>query len=157
MFDTSVIAQFEIFIQLFLAVVLGGLVGIERSLVHKTAGLRTFALVSLGSAAFTIVSQLAFANGQYVGFDPSRIASQIVVGIGFLAGGVIIFSNNRLQGLTTSAGIWVSAAIGLAVGVKLYALAAFVTILTLCIFGLFYAIEQRLVERMSKKVPHDPS
>ena len=143
--------------QLLLAVILGGLVGVERSLVHKTAGLRTFALVSLGSAAFAIISQTAFGGGEFAAFDPSRVASQIVVGIGFLAGGVIIFSNNHLQGLTTSAGIWVSAAIGLAVGVKLYTLAVFIAVLTLLVFGIFQAIEQRLVDRIGKKVPHDPS
>jgi putative Mg2+ transporter-C (MgtC) family protein len=78
-------------------------------------------------------------------FDPSRIASQIIVGVGFLAGGLIIFHKDHLQGLTTSAGLWVAAGIGMAVGFKLYAIAIFVTVLTLLIFGLFWQIEQKIV------------
>src|SRR3989344_4948720 len=107
----------EIFGQLLLAVFLGAAIGIERELARKTAGMRTFALVAMGAALFSIISKFAFTEFWGVpGFDPSRIASQVVVGIGFLGAGIIIFKESRLQGLTTAAGLWVSAAIGMAVG-----------------------------------------
>ncbi len=136
----------EIFGQLALAVLLGSLLGIERTLAHRLAGFRTFAMVALGSCLFVVISDIAFTMfGSSGGFDPSRIASQVVVGIGFLAGGSIIFNKEHLQGLTTSAGLWVAAGIGMAVGFKLYAIAAFVTILTLIIFGVFWRIERRFL------------
>lgn len=138
--------QIEIIAQLVLAVALGSCVGIERTLAHRLAGFRTFALVSLGACAFTVISQISFM--MYAGqtaFDPSRIASQIVVGIGFLAGGVIVFSKDQVHGLTTSAGLWVAAAIGMAVGFKLYLIAGVMTLLTILIFGLFWQLERKIV------------
>lgn len=146
-------ASKEVIAQLSLAVLFGGLIGIERTLAHRIAGFRTFAMVSLGACLFTIISNLAMTlYGGSSAFDPSRIVSQIVVGVGFLAGGTIIFTKEHLQGLTTSAGLWVSAGIGVAVGMGLYAIAGFVTLLTILIFGLFWQIEQRLVKK-----PHDHS
>jgi len=141
----------SLFIQLLLAVLLGGLVGIERNLAHKTAGLKTFALVSLGSAVFVIISEMIFNQlSAGVNFDPSRIAGQIIVGIGFLAGGMIIFNNNKVENLTTSAGIWVAAGIGMAVGFKFYVLAVLTTILTLIIFILFVTVEKSIEEIKEK-------
>jgi putative Mg2+ transporter-C (MgtC) family protein len=87
---------------------------------------------------------VAFAGNE--AFDPARIASQIVVGVGFLAGGLIVFNKDQLHGLTTGAGLWVAAAIGMAVGFNFYAIAVFVTVLTLLIFGLFWQIEQKIVQ-----------
>lgn len=140
--------QFDVFLQLIIAVILGGLIGIERTLAHRIAGFRTFAMVSLGACLFTAISNLALAGFSASGaVDPSRIISQVVVGIGFLAGGSIIFTKEHLQGLTTSAGLWVAAAIGVAVGMKFYAIAALVTFLTIIIFGLFWRVEQRIVKR----------
>jgi len=136
----------EIFKQLLVAVLLGSVIGIERSLAHRLAGFRTFALIALGSCLFIVISdELAATLGSHVGFDPSRIASQIVVGLGFLAGGVVVFNHQKLQGLTTGAGMWVSGAIGVAVGFKMYAIAVFVTILTLIIFGIFWRIEKKFL------------
>lgn len=136
----------EIFGQLLLAVLLGSIIGIERSLAHRLAGFRTFALVALGSSLFIVISDSVAATlGDAAGFDPSRIASQIVVGLGFLAGGVIVFNHQRLQGITTGAGMWVSGAIGVAVGFKLYAVAVFVAALTLVIFGVFWRIEKKFL------------
>lgn len=138
-----------VFWQLFLAVVLGGAIGIERELAHKTAGLRTFALVSMGSALFAIISKYAFTEFWGVpGFDPSRIASQVVVGIGFIGAGLIFLKQNQIQGLTTAAGLWVSAAIGLAVGFQLYTIAIFATILTIVILLVLWLVEHRLIERV---------
>src|SRR3989304_1086875 len=105
----------EIFWQLTLAVLLGAAIGLERQLARKTAGMRTFALVSVGAALFSIISKYAFREFWGLpGFDPSRIASQVVVGIGFLGAGLIILRQDKIQGLTTAAGLWVSAAIGMA-------------------------------------------
>lgn len=140
--------QVEILGQLVLAVALGSVIGIERTLAHRLAGFRTFALVSLGACVFTVISNVAFAMfGEHTAFDPSRIASQIVVGIGFLAGGLIVLNKDQVHGLTTSAGLWVAAGIGMAVGFKLYLMAVCVTLLTLLIFGIFWQLEQKIVTR----------
>lgn len=140
--------------QLVLAAFLGGFIGLERFLARRVAGMRTYALVSLGSALFSILSKTAFQ--EFLGissFDPSRIASQVVVGIGFLGAGVIIFHKSKLQGFTTAAGLWVAAAIGMSVGYKLYALALFTTILVILILTVFWHIE----ERLRKKFPRESS
>lgn len=135
--------------QLFLAAVLGTVVGIERELAGKTAGMRTYALVSLGSALFSLMSVLAFKEfiGS-TGFDPSRVASQIVVGVGFIGAGVIIFNKERVQGITTAAGLWVAAAIGMAVAYKFYVVAVFATLLTLFIFVIWWHIERYLEKKL---------
>ena len=136
----------EVIGQLLLAVLLGSIIGIERTLAHRLAGFRTFALVALGACVFTVVSNIAFESfGPASAFDPSRIASQIVVGVGFLAGGLIVFNKDQVHGLTTSAGLWVAAAIGMAVGFKLYLIAIAVAILTVLVFGLFWQLEQKIV------------
>jgi len=103
--------------RLLLAVVLGILVGTEREMVHKPAGLRTHALVSLGACLFTVVSIYHF------NMDPARIAAGIVAGIGFIGAGSIIAEKGHVQGVTTAASLWCVAAIGLAVGVGAYVLA----------------------------------
>src|SRR3989344_4048948 len=113
-------ATLGIFGQLALATLLGALIGIERELARKTAGMRTFALVSLGSALFTIISQIAFVSFVGSSFDPSRIASQVVVGIGFIGAGMIVLDKSHVRGLTTAAGLWVSADVGMAVAYKFY-------------------------------------
>ncbi|MFH1425883.1 MAG: MgtC/SapB family protein [Candidatus Kerfeldbacteria bacterium] len=122
--------QFVIIIQMLLAGILGGLIGFERRAEHKEAGIRTHALVTIGSALFTGIS--LHALNSYAGFDNvdiSRIMAQIVVGIGFLGAGIIIFTGERVHGLTTAAGIWVSSAIGMAVGVQWYWVAVIGTVI----------------------------
>src|SRR3989344_7044505 len=99
--------------RLTLAVILGMSIGFEREYRRKAAGLRTYTLVALGAALFTILSFQAFPG---VPFDPSRIASQVVVGIGFIGAGIIFLRGDRIEGLTTAAGLWVTAAIGMAIG-----------------------------------------
>lgn len=113
-----------------LAIILGGILGWQRENWGKSAGPRTYALVAGGSALFTILSVNAF------GSDISRIASQIVVGIGFLGAGTILHKENRVEGLTTAAGLWMVAAIGMAVGVRYYILSVVVSLLVLVIFML---------------------
>lgn len=140
----------QIFFQLILAAFLGGLVGLEREYNRKEAGLRTYSLVSLGAALFTIISfQMVnpYLGRSETNFDPSRIVGQIVLGVGFLGAGLIIFRGSHIEGLTTAAGLWVVAAIGVAVGTKLYLLALFTSILTLAILSGLRIIEEKFLER----------
>ena len=120
--------ELDITLRLAVAMLLGGVIGFEREYRAKDAGFRTHFLVALGSALFCIVSQYGF------GFelkDSSRVAAQVVSGIGFLGAGTIIFQKNVIRGLTTAAGLWVTAAIGLACGTGMYAAAAVGTVLVL--------------------------
>jgi len=118
-----------------LAGVLGMAIGAEREHRHKSAGLRTYTLVSIGSALFTILSIYGFsADGGKIAYDPSRIASQIVVGIGFIGAGMVILRENKIEGLTTAAGIWTTASIGMAVSLGFYLIAIFTTALILLVF-----------------------
>ncbi|MEI6494841.1 MAG: MgtC/SapB family protein [bacterium] len=141
------------FLDLFVALILGGLIGVERTYAHKTAGIRTYALVSMGSALFVVVSRMI--DLQYIGLtnlDPLRVASQIVVGVGFLGAGLIILQDNKLKGLTTAAGLWVSAGVGMAAGFGLYSIALFSTILVWCVFTLFWYVEKLIpTEKGSKE------
>lgn len=135
----------EIIIRLAVAVGLGMLIGIERVFVHKEAGMKTHALVSLGAAVFVAVSEMiAFKYGSVSGFDPARIASQIVVGIGFLGAGSIILQGNRLLGLTTAGGLWVTAGIGMAAGFGFYNVAIITTVLVLVVLTMVNVLEQPL-------------
>ena len=145
--------QVQILFKLLLAAILGGLVGLEREYKRKEAGLRTYSLVSLGAALFTIisfeVSNLYLAkNG--VTFDPSRIVGQIVLGIGFLGAGLIIFRGFHIEGLTTAAGLWVVAAIGVAVATRLYLLAFFVSFLTILILAGLRFLEEKFFSKEEK-------
>ena len=115
--------------RLLLAVVLGILVGVEREIVHKPAGLRTHALVSLGACLFTVISI------DYFDVDPARIAAGIVTGIGFIGAGSIIAEKGHVQGITTAASLWCVAAVGLAVGVGAYVLAVVSSAL---VFGILW-------------------
>lgn len=138
---------------LALAFVLTAVVGLERHLHHKPAGLRTQVLVGVGSAAFTLVSAYGFGYvlGPEVRLDPSRIAAQIVSGVGFLGAGVIFFRRDVVQGLTTAATVWVSAAIGMAAGAGLPVVAVGVTGLHLAtVYGLT-ALADRLPTRESQR------
>ena len=118
----------EILLRSVVAMLLGGAIGIEREYRSKEAGFRTHFLVALGSALFCIVSQYGFNIDLK---DSSRVAAQVVSGIGFLGAGTIIFQKNVVRGLTTAAGLWVTAAIGLACGSGMYAAALIVTVLVI--------------------------
>ncbi|PIR57807.1 MAG: hypothetical protein COU71_02170 [Parcubacteria group bacterium CG10_big_fil_rev_8_21_14_0_10_38_31] len=143
--ELSLIQNLNIFLQLIVAALLGGVIGIERSVAHKTAGMRTYALVSMSASLFIIISNVV--TTQYIGitnFDPLRVASQVVVGIGFIGAGLIIFKRSKLRGLTTAAGLWMAAGIGMAVGYELYAIAVFVSALTIFIFTIMWIIEDKV-------------
>lgn len=141
--------QAEIFLQLILAVVLGSFIGLEREWRRKEAGMRTFALVCLGSALFTILALESFKlfGPNLSGFDPSRIIGQLVLGIGFLGAGLIIFKEKEkhVEGLTTAAGLWVTAAIGAAIGFQFYTIAVFAVLLALLTFSVMNWFEGKLL------------
>lgn len=142
----------EIYLRLFVALILGLILGVERFMAHKTAGMRTYTLISMGSALFIIISQLVVA--QFSGdanFDPNRIAAQIVAAAGFLGVGAIFHNNTRVSGVTTASGMWVAAGIGMASGFGLYQIALLSTGLTLFIFAVLWLIEVRLERYLIKK------
>ncbi|MNI03130.1 putative Mg(2+) transport ATPase [compost metagenome] len=121
--DPWVIDPLNISIRLFLALLLGGLIGFERELSSHPAGLRTHILVCVGSALIMLLSMYGFSdfvNEVNVRIDPSRLAAQVISGIGFLGAGTIIFNGRSITGLTTAASLWVVAAIGLAAGAGFY-------------------------------------
>ena len=120
--------QLELVGRIILAFILGGVIGFERERVQRPAGLRTHMLVAVGSAAFTIASAYAF-TGLGTQHDPTRIAAQIVTGVGFLGAGTIFRTPSTIRGLTTAASIWLVAAIGLLTGAGLYLLAVLATLL----------------------------
>jgi putative Mg2+ transporter-C (MgtC) family protein len=136
LFDLPTLRWPEVLLRLALAAVFGAAIGIERELREREAGLRTHLLVSVGSALFTIVGAYGFREflvngGSVVRADPTRIAAQIVTGIGFLGAGAIIRQGLSVRGLTTSATLWVVAAIGLASGAGYYSAAAISTVLVI--------------------------
>jgi putative Mg2+ transporter-C (MgtC) family protein len=128
--------ELEFLMRIFCAALLGGLIGLEREYRAKEAGFRTHFLVALGSAVFMIVSAYGFTDAltnDLQRWDLSRVAAQVVSGIGFIGAGTIIFrkSENMVSGLTTAAGLWVTAAIGLACGGGMYILAFGSTVMVL--------------------------
>jgi putative Mg2+ transporter-C (MgtC) family protein len=147
-------------LRLGLALLLGALVGFERERGERAAGLRTHALVALGSCLVMIVSAFGFADilgTRNVVLDPSRIAAQVVSGIGFIGAGTILLRKEIVKGLTTAAAIWVVAAIGLACGAGLLLEAILTTIFTIAVLTLLQPLRQRLrrspeVHRLKIKV-----
>jgi putative Mg2+ transporter-C (MgtC) family protein len=127
--------EWEIIWRLGLALVLSSAIGLEREMRQKAAGLRTNALVGVGAAAFMLVSSYGFADviGNHVTLDPSRVAAQIVSGIGFIGGGIIFVRRDIVRGLTTAAAVWVTAAVGMACGGDLPIVAGMTTLIYLLV------------------------
>lgn len=147
------VGDWHVALRLGLAAVLGGAIGVERELRDREAGIRTHLLVSLGSALFTLVSAYGFheflASGDNViRADPTRIAAQIVTGIGFLGAGAIIREGLSIRGLTTAATLWVVAAIGMACGAGYYWPAAAATVLTIFALWPLRVLAYRLIEHI---------
>jgi len=155
------ISELELILRLVLAVVLGGVIGYNRSRHNKPAGLRTMALISLGSAAFTLIGieaviQLSeLQNGaksltsgvsSSINLDTSRIIAGIVGGVGFLGAGSIIQSRGRVQGMTSAASIWVTATIGVSVGLGLYLLATTITLIAFLVLILYFLFGHEDIE-----------
>ena len=135
--------DWDFILRIFIAGLLGGLIGFEREFRAKEAGVRTHFIVALGSALFMIISQYAF-TGQ---FDHSRVAAQVVSGIGFIGAGVIIFQKNAIRGITTAAGLWVAAAIGLACGAGMYSVAVAAMAMTIICLETMHFVTRRHGER----------
>ncbi len=140
------IIDWNLILRLFLGGLMGGLIGLERELRAKEAGIRTHFIVALGSALFMIISQFAFPDAEK--FDASRVAAQVVSGIGFIGAGVIIFQKNVVRGITTAAGLWVSAAIGLACGAGMFPIAIAATLLTILCLELLHFFHLRYGEKV---------
>src|SRR5437016_10689411 len=138
--------EFDVVWRLALALGLSSVIGIEREIRQKSAGLRTYALVGVGSALFMLVSQYGFADviGKHVTLDPSRVAAQIVSGIGFIGGGIIFVRRDTVRGLTTAAGVWVAAAVGMACGGNLPIVAVATTLAYFLVSYLYPWLVERL-------------
>jgi len=140
----------EVIIQLILATFLGALIGLERGIKRKEAGLQTYSLVALGACLFTIISfELfnSFFSKAGVSFDPSRIIMAIAIGIGFIGAGVIFRQASGIIGLTTAAGLWTTAAIGVAIGANLYFLAIFTAFLAIFVLAGFGLLEEKILKK----------
>lgn len=149
----------EILLRLVVAIVLGSVVGLEREIHEHSAGMRTIALVTLGCTLITIVSAYGFLdllNTFHLSLDPSRLASYIVAGIGFLGAGTIFMSRegDRIRGLTTAATIWVMAAIGIACGTGLLVEAIVTTALVLIILVVLRFVESAILPRKQENRQH---
>ncbi len=150
------LATWEILVRLAAAAVLGGVIGIERELREREAGFRTHMLVSVGAALFTLVSAYAwtdftFSQASGVTFDPTRIAAQIVTGIGFIGAGAIIRQGLTVRGLTTAATLWMVAAIGMACGAGFYWAALIATAIALVGLGPLRFVSRRMLDRPHRR------
>ncbi|MFR5601625.1 MAG: MgtC/SapB family protein [Lachnospiraceae bacterium] len=130
--------QMEYLLRIVVATGLGLVIGSERKNRNKSAGVRTHAIVALGAALIMVVSKYGFADT--ADFDASRVASQVVSGVGFLGAGIIFVRNNLVSGLTTSAGIWTTAGVGLALGAGMYVVGISATILILLVQFLMHKV-----------------
>ena len=137
-FPFTAAEEAEMLLRIVMAGLAGGLIGYERRRWAGTAGIRTRALVAMGSGTFTVISFFAFSTleGEFVR-DPARIAAQVATGIGFIGAGAIIRSGTTVRGLTTATGIWVAAALGMAAGSGLFVLTAGGTVLAMVILAFF--------------------
>jgi len=150
------VSNYEILFRLLLAAFLGGVVGLEREVHGRPAGVRTYLLLCMGSALIMVVSEFLFLKfeglGDVLRSDPGRIAAQAVTGIGFLGAGVIMHARESIRGLTTAAGVWVACAVGLAVGAGFYLFGSAVTALTLISLVGIKAFEQHLKKDWYKEM-----
>lgn len=147
----------KILARLALAAGLGGAIGIERELRDRYAGLRTHLLVSLGAALFTLVSAYAwtgFKFGSGVSYDPTRIAAQVVTGIGFLGAGAIIRQGISVHGLTTAATLWMAAAIGMTAAAGYFTAAVLATAISLLVLWPLRIFERRYIDRIRASTAH---
>ena len=144
-------AQLELILRLAVGLILGAVIGLEREINRQPAGFRTHSLVALGAATFTVVSAYSFPGA---GADPTRIAAQIVTGIGFIGAGTILRYEANVRGLTTAASLWSVAAVGMASGAGLYAVALGGTVLVLTVLAIFNWLEGG-VKRMLRRPADD--
>jgi len=141
--------SFEVYARILIACGYGTVIGLGRKIRHKMAGARTHIIVALGSVMTTVVSLYGFA-GEGLDADPSRLASNIITGVGFLGAGLIFMKGGTIKGLTTAAGIWTTAAIGIAVGCGMYAESALATLI-LAVIQLLPSENKRRAKSLRKK------
>ena len=141
------IGESKVYVQLILALTLGVLIGLERTLAGKMAGLRTYGLVSMAACLLILTDRAAAGSVATSGlmYDESRMAPGIMTAIGFLCAGLIILRNEHLLGVTSAAGLFMAGAVGIAVGFELYELATFTTFLTLFVFTALWFLEHKLL------------
>lgn len=147
--------QLELALRLAVAALIGAAIGFEREIHGKPAGMRTHLLVSLGSAIFTVISIYGFVNTGVSGVgpvDPSRVAAQVVTGIGFLGAGAIIKEGTTIRGLTTAASLWAASALGLAIGAAAFPVGLFGAALTIFSLWPLHRVEVMLEERRTRQV-----
>ena len=132
----------EDLLKLLLAVAIGGLIGLEREMHAKAAGLRTITLITVGATLFTMLS---------LRFEDDRVIANIVTGVGFLGAGSILFSEGRVKGLTTASSIWASAALGMAIGLGDYGLACVSALVVFCVLWVFAQVD-RLVDVLGREI-----
>ena len=139
--------ELELFGKVVLAGLLGFIVGLERERMGSAAGDRTFSLVAIGSALFTTLAFDVF--GAPAGSDPGRVAANVLTGVGFLGGGMILKEGGTIRGLTTAAGIWAIAAVGMAVGAERYLLAVLTTVLIMVVLAAerVYSVKRRRADQ----------
>jgi len=143
----------EGFLRILLSMVLGAVIGLEREKRHQPAGFRTHTVLAVGSALLSIVSvYIPTVYGTGVNVDPSRIASQVVSGIGFLGAGAILRMGISVKGLTTAASLWTTAGIGLAVGAGMYLLSLFSTLVILVVLSLMSKVEKEFIAKKGGKL-----
>jgi putative Mg2+ transporter-C (MgtC) family protein len=143
--ELSLADQLDLVLRLTVGLVLGAIIGFERELHSQPAGFRTHSVVALGAAIFTVVSAFAFTGPAS---DPTRIAAQIVSGIGFIGAGTIIQGRGQVRGLTTAASLWSVAGIGMAAGAALYGVALAGTVLMLVVLSILDRVERFARRRM---------
>ena len=137
----------EIALRLLCAMVVGTLVGIEREFTHRPAGMRTHILVALGACVASLMGEMIFT--QYGGTDPARLSAQVITGVGFLGAGTIMKEGVNVKGLTTAAGVWSVACLGIAAGFGYYTLAILGMLFTLVTLTIFENIQRKLVHSHS--------
>lgn len=146
------LSTLKLFLDLLIAAGLGGLIGLEREWARKDPGIRTFTFVSLGSALFVILGKLIIVGSFFQTLDPTRVLGQVIVGIGFLGAGIIIFQREegRFKGLTTASMFWISAGIGSAVGLGYHLIAFFVTLLVILVNLVIRPIEAKVDKKIDE-------
>lgn len=146
---------FTPFLQILLALIFGMILGIERVLAGRTAGPRTYGLVSIGSCLATIISISAIkVYHSAPSANPFQVIEGVITGVGFIGAGLIIFRDSKLSGLTTAAGIWVASIIGISVGFQMYTIAAFTTFLTLFVFSIMWRVETMIKNHFVEHPQH---
>ncbi len=147
---TDLMVAHTIIVRVLFSLLLGLIIGFERSIAHKKIGFRTLSLVCVGSACFTLISIFGFDD-----VDTSRIAAQVVSGIGFLGAGAILHTGYTTRGLTTATALWVAAAIGMACGTGMFVLATVITLVSLVVLWVLKPVKARFENALNDEKPKE--